>query len=619
MASLPKDAGEWRSDSAGRFRSRRVVVKARVVKLNPQRGSQATRMRGTVSRAVDAHLRYLEREGVTRDGERGTAYSAFENEADGNAFAERGRGDRHQFRLIVAPEDASEMADLRSFTRDLMRQMEQDLSTRLDWIAVDHHNTGHPHTHVLLRGVTDDGKILNVADDYIAHGIRHRASDLVTRELGHQSEIELQTKLAHEVTAERLTRLDKALLSEQREASLIDLRPGEGASYPVRENRTLMVGRIKQLERYGLASETESGRWVVSDRTEMTLKELGARNDIIQTMHRALADNGLADLRGASQYALHGSRIDQTVVGRLVAKGLAGDELEDRAYIVIDGVDGRVHHLEVSDPANLNEAKRGMIVEASPVISAPRSADRNLAINAEEDGGLYRPSRHLEKIRDRFESQGKDAEAFVRSHVRRLEALRRAGLVERIDNEQWRIPKDIVARGQAYDLSQGGDGVRVRILSTYDLERQITSDGVTWLDRQMAAGFGKEVRNAMYRRAERLVEMRHATARDGAIVVSRNALSALERQEVQRVGQRLAAERGLTFRSGGAGQYATGRLSGVASLASGRFAMIEDGLSFQLVPWQPVLEKRIGQYITGLQREDGGIEWSFGRKRGLEL
>jgi hypothetical protein len=123
--------GGWQRDSAGRFRARRVVVKARVVRLNPQRrGARGPKMRTTMSRAVDAHLRYLERDGVTRDGERGKAYSAFENEADGLAFVERGREDRHQFRFIVAPEDATEMADLRGFTRDLMRQVELDLATR---------------------------------------------------------------------------------------------------------------------------------------------------------------------------------------------------------------------------------------------------------------------------------------------------------------------------------------------------------------------------------------------------------------------------------------------------------------------------------------------------------
>jgi len=95
-----------------------------------------------------------------------------------------------------------------------------------NWIAVDHHNTGHAHTHIIVRGVLGDGRILNIAGDYIAHGIGHRASKLVTLELDHQSEIELQTKLRSEVEAERWTRHDKMLQTEQRERGIIDLRPG---------------------------------------------------------------------------------------------------------------------------------------------------------------------------------------------------------------------------------------------------------------------------------------------------------------------------------------------------------------------------------------------------------
>jgi type IV secretory pathway VirD2 relaxase len=123
--------------------------------------------------------------------------------------------------------------------------MELDLATRLDWIAVDHHNTGHPHTHVIVRGVLDDGRILNIAGDYIAHGIRRRASELVTRELGHQSEIELQKKLQNEVEAERVTRLDKLLLSEQQEQGVIDLRPAESAALLVRENRNVSLAACR--------------------------------------------------------------------------------------------------------------------------------------------------------------------------------------------------------------------------------------------------------------------------------------------------------------------------------------------------------------------------------------
>jgi type IV secretory pathway VirD2 relaxase len=626
--SFPKDAAGWQRDSAGRFRARRVVVKARVVKLNPPRKARGPKMPGN-SKAADAHLRYLEREGVTRDGEKGHAYSALENEADGGAFLARGREDRHQFRFIVAPEDAAELGDLRGFTRDLMRQMEQDLETRLDWIAVDHHNTGHSHTHIIVRGVTDGGKILNIAGDYIAHGTRHRASELVTRELGHQSELEIARKLTSEVDAERVTRLDRMLIAERSEDGIVDLRPGAGQSYLARENRHLLIGRAKHLERFGLTLEIEPGRWFVADRTKEILKALGERNDIIKTMHRALADHGLADFRGVDRYAIHGSGGSEKVIGRVVGKGLAGDEMGERIYLVIDGIDARVHHIGFSDPTRLDTVRTGMIVEAAPAVSGPRNSDRNIAMVANDGAGIYQPSWHVERIRDDFQRRGKDPDAFVRFHVRRLEALRRAGHVERIDADHWRIPGDIVDLGMSYDLSQGGDGLRVRTLSTLDLEQQIRSNGATWLDRDMVSsnrmqfvksGFGLEVAWALDRRAERLVEMGHATREpDGAFILPRNLVATLERQEVERAGQELAKARGMTFQPAKPGWHLSGRLAGSTDLASGRYAMIEDGLGFSLVPWQPVLDQHIGRRITGIMRGDGGIEWHLGRQRGLGL
>ena len=225
-----------------RFRARRVVVKARVVKL-----------KGVESQAIAAHLRYLQREGVTIDARRGRAYSAVEDEADPKVFAERGSKDRHQFRFIVAAEDGVALGSLRPFTRRLMRQMEQDLDTVLDWVAVDHYNTGHPHTHVVVRGVTDEGKILYIAGNYIAHGIRARASDLVTRELGRQSELELQQKLGREVDEDRFTRLDQTLL-DQAQDGRVDLRISPGQSYLVRVNRHLLISRLEKLKAMQLAT-----------------------------------------------------------------------------------------------------------------------------------------------------------------------------------------------------------------------------------------------------------------------------------------------------------------------------------------------------------------------------
>src|SRR5690606_15944921 len=82
---------------------------------------------------------------------------------------------RHHFRFIVSPDDTLEMSDLKSFTRDLVGQMEKDLGTRLDWVAVDHWNTEHPHVHLIVRGVRDDGQDLVISRDYLKEGMRDRA------------------------------------------------------------------------------------------------------------------------------------------------------------------------------------------------------------------------------------------------------------------------------------------------------------------------------------------------------------------------------------------------------------------------------------------------------------
>jgi type IV secretory pathway VirD2 relaxase len=333
-----KDRSAWSRDGSGvRTRARRVAVKARVVKLNPQRG--AARGRQFVgAKAVDAHLRYLERDGVTKDGEKGQVYSGERDVEDGRAFLDRGRDDRHQFRFIVSAEDGVDLADPRETTRALMKQMEADLGTKLDWIAVDHHNTGHPHTHILVRGITEDGKTLNIAD--IAYGIRERASEVVTRELGRQTELEVTKRLEWEVDADRFAQLDRMLIDEQQGKESADLRPDQDMRDTSRQNRALLIERARKLERMGLATEIETGKWNVSPKAEPVLRELGERGDIIKTMHRALEREGLAEHRHPGRYVLHRENATERIVGRVLDKGLGADEMGERARLVIDGVDG---------------------------------------------------------------------------------------------------------------------------------------------------------------------------------------------------------------------------------------------------------------------------------------
>lgn len=457
----------------------------------------------------------------------------------------------------------------------------------------------------------------------------------MTLELGPQTELDVARKLASEVDAERLTRLDRMLIAEQQERGIVDLRTNTSDSYTLRTNRQLLIDRAKRLERYGLAFEIEPGRWALADTAEGTLRELGERNDIIKTMHRALEVHGVAGERGPGQYALHGGTITEPIIGRVIGKGLAGDEIGDRLHLVIDGVDGRAHYVETSDHSRLDEIGREHIIAVEPMrlTDQPRAADLNIREITDETG-IYRPGAHLEAARAKINRIGGDPDAFVRSHVRRLEALRRAGIVERIDAEHWKIPADLAERGMAHDARGRGKDFTVRTLSTLDLERQIGSDGATWLDRELVSssrtalastGFGREASVAMDRRRQSLVKMGHAVQlEDGRIRVPKDFIANLERAEIARVGRAMAGERGLTFQQAKAGEYVSGKLVGSTQLASGRFAMIENltgdgGLGFSLVPWQPVLDKRVGQHINGIMRDGGGIEWGFGRRLGRGL
>ena len=222
---------------------------------------------------------------------------------------------------------------------------------------------------------------------------------------------------------------------------------------------------------------------------------------------------------------------------------------------------------------------------------------------------------------------GGDYASYVEIHVRRLEALRCAGIVERIDADRWRIPDGFEARAHAYDAGQGRRA-SMRVLSAYDLDRQVTSDGATWLDRQLVnrdrgalaeAGFGVEVRDALEQRKDELIRLGHAwRTTEGSLRARKDLLPALERQEVERVGQKLATERGLTFKAIEDGQTMRGRLIGSTQLVSGRFAMIDDGLGFSLVPWRPVIEKEIGREVIGVMRGTD-VSWQLGRKLGLGI
>ena len=601
-ARLGRGNGVGRVLGQGSSRSaagaRRVVVKSRIVKLGK-------------GMAASAHLRYLQRDGTTREGERGSLYGSDADRLDSKPFLERSAGDRHQFRFIVAPEDGAQYDDLKPVVRRLMVQAEKDLGTKLDWVAVDHFNTGHPHAHVIVRGKDEGGKDLVIARDYMTQGLRARASEIVSLDLGPRTSQEIAASVAREVEQERFTSIDRALMREADEEGVITVPkadPGQHAS---------LIGRLRTLSRLGLAEEGKNGRWALDRELEPTLRRMGERGDIIRTLNRELREAGIH--RPPHSHSLFDPAQGTPVIGRVVATGLS-DEHRDRRYLVIDGIDGHSHYADIGE--DQQTFPTGSIIRLSPAPVEVREVDRAVARVAAEHQGRYSVDLHLRQDPNITEDR-------AQAHVRRLEAMRRmTGRPDRQPDGSWVIGEDHLAHAERYEREKSQrQPVRVETLSTRPLEQLPDHDGATWLDRELASdqrvrlsgGFGAEVRKSLAQRQAWLVEQGLVEQEGQGLRVRRNRLAMLQQRELDRTCRQFEQETGLKHLAPHSREPIEGIYRRSVLVGDQRYAMIEKAHEFSLVPWRPVLDRALGKTVAGVMR-DGPISWTIGgRNRGLGI
>jgi hypothetical protein len=378
--------------------------------------------------------------------------------------------------------------------------------------------------------------------------------------------------------------------------------------------QTLRAGRLQKLKRLGLADETGPGRWQLAAELEPTLRRMGERGDIIKALHRELKAAGLA--RAMSDYAIFDASGAQAkpLVGRIAGRGLP-DELNDRRYLIVDGVDGRAHYVDIGEAHD--ELPAGSIIRVTGRPAEPRDVDRTVARIAERNGGRYNPELH--RLADPSASR-----EYVETHVRRLEAMRRlTGATEREPDGTWKIAPDHLERAAVFERNQTRKSpVIVDTLSRLPLQQQIGSDGATWLDRTLTsgggaefrdAGFGREAQGALARRRQWLLEQGFAEAMGERTIYQPDMPAALARRELAKVGHEIARDSGLVYVE--AGKKIEGVYRRSVDLASGRYAMIEKSRELTLVPWRPVLDRQLGKAVTGIGRGDT-ISWSVGRQRG---
>lgn len=583
-----------RSQRLPRMRLRRVIVKVHIARARS----------GIGARAYSRHLDYIQRDGVDRDGEGGQLYGRGEELIDGRAFAARSADDRHQFRIIVSPEDADQLGELKDHTRKLMTEMERDLGTRLDWVAVDHHNTGHAHTHIVIRGKDGLGQDLVIARDYLTKGLRARAEEMLTQELGPRRDIEIIQSRHQEMSQDRFTGLDREI-AKQAINSRVELTAPSGAAERFRHS--LHKQRLSHLEQLHLAKALGNGTWRLSPNWQGALKAMGRKGDIIRTLTaRIEPGKQVSDVR----FFEDRDAKDAPIVGVVSAHG-PENELKDQRFLIVEDFHGTPWHVPMSDELGGITPPAGAIVELSAKSAMPRRSDRTIADLSQRNGGVYSDTVHAA-------ADPSASNAYRLAHKRRLETLRRAGIVSRMPDGAWRIDDDFLEKAATFESARTGR-VSVRVQSWISIDAQINAHAETWLDRAQSEGVSfVDSRFSDARKQRQMFLRREGILNGESDRLSMDARKNLRLTELTKAGEAEIQRSSREYKTLATGEDFKGTFERTLDLAQGRMAIIGNQKAFALVPWRPDLEQRRGRSLQ-FEMRARGIEWTMpgARRRGL--
>ncbi len=584
--------------------SRRVVVKMRYVgnagiKGAPLRAHVAYLSRETAGRAQDPtrSVDYLSREGGAGE----TNYSFFDRAnagVDARAVTAGWADDPRHFRMIVSPEDGEALGDLKPFIRELMAGLEAKLGTKLEWLAVNHHDTDNPHTHVLIRGRRPDGKELFIPSRLITSGIREHAQKIVTRVLGPRVELDLARERFNEIDRKAVTSLDRELLAAAERGLITPARPD-------------LAARLERLEGWGLAERRMTG-WRLASGLASRLKSI-AEHDAVE---RAVA----AVRQGRDPQLLLEADRSAPVLGELVHLG-PSDEFGDKWLAVVETGAGELRYARLEkadDLAILTGAQPGAMVTITPNEPAIRPSDKAVARVAAKTGGVYSPEAHagLEPHVDR---------RILDANVRRLEVMRRLGLIQRSANGEFNVGDNHLSTALKFEERLVHRApFSAQVASYWSLGEQVDALGPTQLDRVLAgeahgpAGEGpvaRDFQQALQQRRLFLIERGWLGGDEQTL--SRQALQRLAVLELSAQAKDLSKGLGVPVLT-----YAAHRVSGVYArridLAQGRMALIVGQRQANLVLWRPALERLGGRQVEGVMR-GRGLSWSLSRGMGIGL
>lgn len=344
----------------------------------------------------------------------------------------------HVFSIIVSPEDASEL-DLKEFTRNFISVLEKDLNNKLDWVAGNHYDTNDPHVHLLIKGTDEAGNRLLMKRDYISNGLRARAGQVVTNKLGLRSFEEVVNSVERRVLSTKRCELDDIILKQRVEGTfdLSNLKQSDGHELP----QSLFVKRLEFLESKELAKKVSTTCWRIEDKLSEKLQQLDRANTIISKLSDGLkVENQDCEVISAKNIT------DRVIKGYVVERGYVEDG-DSKEYLLIKSKEEKFLYVELEKHSEKAKTQVGEFVriDVTKPFSGPLATDKTIEKCA-ANSGIYDVREHERKIDQASLPPGVSAADYARVHVNRLELLHRKGIVNKLSDGSYKIPRDYIEK-----------------------------------------------------------------------------------------------------------------------------------------------------------------------------
>ena len=326
-------------------------------------------------------------------------------------------GDKRIFKMILSPEDAT--ADFQRTAADLVARIEQHTGAAVEWGGVVHRNTDHPHAHIILRGRLPSGEPLTLPPALIRRGLRESVQSSLTRQLGPRTIADIEHQKQIELTANRVTPLDRSLARRAIPYGADSAHKDAGAAASAAE----MI-RLRHLKELGLSKPYADDRWLVRSDFLTQLQQMKDIQDRARTLFRSGV--AISDPHAPMEY----STFSKKLIGRVLLNN--EDERTGALQTIFETTEGKIeiirHDATLRAAWTRGDLEPGNVVTIDSLRNDP---DKFYASTLGKDKDVLADEKALGSITRRMRSMNLSAGESDKGWMGQLNGALRTGMTER--------------------------------------------------------------------------------------------------------------------------------------------------------------------------------------------